>query len=57
VRAVVCSKATTFDERQEAISAAMALHMRCGDDEFSERYILPVIHEMKWRDLKLATMS
>ena len=38
VRAVVCSCASTAQERQDAITAAMALHLRCGSDQFSEQY-------------------
>lgn len=37
VRAVVCSCASTAQERQDAITAAMALHLRCGSDQFSEQ--------------------
>ncbi|WP_323946754.1 hypothetical protein [Aeromonas hydrophila] len=49
LREVVSSPRTTIEERSDAITAAMALQLVCGDEEFSETVILPMIHEMQLR--------
>lgn len=56
LREVVCTKGKSVAERLEAIGNASSLVLMCGDDDFSETVLSPIIEEMRSRDQMISLM-
>ncbi|MND11736.1 hypothetical protein D3C87_820640 [compost metagenome] len=56
LREVVCTKGKSVKERLDAIANATSMILMCGDDDFVENILGPMIEEMRSRDQMISLM-